>query len=64
MMCRNGHVKLLQVGSKVQDLRVLARVLNKIIQTCEAGQPTEGCPILMSLEKETNADTKERIKGC
>ncbi|MEQ1679576.1 MAG: heavy metal-responsive transcriptional regulator [Nitrospira sp.] len=61
---KRAQAKLLQVESKVQDLRVLALVLKQLIQACEAGQPTDGCPILMSLEKETNADTKERIKGC
>jgi len=60
---KRAQVKLMQVESKVHDLRVLARALKKLIQTCEAGQSTDRCPILMSLEKETNADTKERTKG-
>jgi len=60
---KRAQAKLVQVESKVQDLRVLAQVLKKLIQTCEAGQSTDRCPILMSLEKETNADTEERAKG-
>lgn len=61
---KRAQAKLVQVESKVQDLRVLARALKKLIRTCEAGQSTDRCPILMSLEKDTNADTKERTKGC
>lgn len=61
---KRAQAKLVQVESKVQDLRVLARALKQLIQTCEAGQPTDRCPILMSLEKETNADTKEGKKGA
>lgn len=49
---KRAQAKLLQVESKIQDLRVLARALKTLIQTCEAGQSTDRCPILMSLEEE------------
>ncbi|MBS0167485.1 MAG: heavy metal-responsive transcriptional regulator [Nitrospira sp.] len=48
---KRAQVKLMQVESKVQDLRVLARALKKLIQTCEAGQSTDRCPTLMCLER-------------
>lgn len=44
--------KLRQVEAKVRDLRALARALQSLIQACEAGQPTERCPILKGLEEE------------
>ena len=61
---KRAQAKLVQVESKVQDLRVLARAFKKLIQTCEAGQSTDRCLILMSLGKDTNTDTKERTTGC
>lgn len=59
---KRAQEKLVQVESKAQDLWVLARALKKLIQTCEAGQSPDRCPILMSLEKETHADTKKSTK--
>ena len=55
---KRAQVKLMQVESKVQDLRVLARALKKLIQTCEAGQSTDRCQILMSLEEEAQVGVK------
>lgn len=55
---KRAQAKLVQVVSKVQDLQVLARALKKLIQTCEAGQSTDHCPILMSLEEEARAGVK------
>lgn len=52
---KRAQAKLVQVESKVQDLRVLARALKKLLQTCEAGQSTDRCPILMSLEEEAQS---------
>jgi len=53
--CKNvqgkAQTKLGQVKEKVRELEALARTLQDLIQTCRAGQPTERCPILMSLEK-------------
>ena len=47
---RKAQAKLVQVEAKVRDLRALAHALQGLIQTCRAGQPTDRCPILKSLE--------------
>ncbi len=47
---RTAEAKLGQVEAKVRDLRALAHALQGLIQTCRAGQPTDRCPILKSLE--------------
>lgn len=47
---RKAQTKLVQVEAKVRDLRALARALQGLIQTCRAGQPTDRCPIVTSLE--------------
>ena len=46
-----AQAKLMQVKEKVRELQSLARTLHGLIQTCRAGQPAHGCPILTSLEK-------------
>lgn len=46
-----AQAKLMQVKEKVRELQALARTLQGLIQTCRAGQPVDGCSILMSLEK-------------
>jgi MerR family mercuric resistance operon transcriptional regulator/MerR family gold-responsive transcriptional activator of gol and ges genes len=56
---RKAQTKLVQVEDKVRDLRALARALRGLIQTCRAGQPTDRCPILKSLE---NAPTTQRLR--
>jgi MerR family mercuric resistance operon transcriptional regulator/MerR family gold-responsive transcriptional activator of gol and ges genes len=48
---RRAEAKLRHVEAKVRDLRTLARSLRELIRTCRAGQPTDRCPILQSLEK-------------
>ena len=53
---RKAQAKLVQVGAKVHDLRALARALQGLIQTCKAGQPTDRCPILRSLEESKRSD--------
>ncbi len=55
--------KLIQVERKIDDLQALACVLKDLIRACKVGKSIGRCPILMSLEKETNADTDERTKG-
>lgn len=47
---QRAHTKLKQVEAKVRDLQDLARALRNLIGACEAGQPTDRCPILKSLE--------------
>ncbi len=49
---RKAQAKLNQVETKVRDLRALARALKGLIMNCQAGQPTDRCPILKSLEDE------------
>ncbi len=56
---RKAQAKLGQVEAKVRDLRALAQALQGLIQTCRAGQPTDRCPILKSLE---NAPTTQRLR--
>jgi MerR family copper efflux transcriptional regulator len=46
-----AQARLMQVKEKVRELQALARTLRGLIQTCRAGQSTNGCPILTSLEK-------------
>jgi len=48
---RRAEAKLRHVEAKARDLQALARSLRNLIQTCRAGQPTDRCPILQSLEK-------------
>lgn len=48
---RRAEAKLKHVEVKVRDLQALARSLRNLIRTCRAGQPTDRCPILQSLEK-------------
>lgn len=57
---KKARAKLAQVESKVRDLQALARALTRLIRACRVGQPTGDCPILMSLEQETQAGTKKR----
>ncbi len=49
---RKAQAKLTQVQDKVRDLQMLAQALHGLIRTCRAGQPTDRCPILQSLEEE------------
>lgn len=48
---RKAEAKLEHVEAKVRDLQALARALRSLIHHCRAGQPTDRCPILQSLEK-------------
>ena len=48
---RKAKEKLKCVETKTQDLQALARALERLILSCRAGQPTDHCPILKSLEK-------------
>ncbi|MGH7253766.1 MAG: MerR family DNA-binding protein, partial [Nitrospiraceae bacterium] len=49
---RKAQVKLVQVEAKVRDLQALARSLQGLIRNCQAGQPTDRCPILKSMDQE------------
>ena len=48
---RRAQAKLAKVQAKLRDLEAMARVLKNLIRSCKAGQPTDRCPILKSLEK-------------
>ncbi|MGQ0667229.1 MAG: heavy metal-responsive transcriptional regulator [Nitrospiraceae bacterium] len=49
---RKAQAKLAGVEAKVRDLSALARALRSLIGACDAGRPTNRCPILQTLEKE------------
>lgn len=56
-----ARTKLVQVESKLDDLQALAHALKALIRACRVGRPTGRCPILMSLEDETQAGTKKGV---
>ncbi len=49
---KSAQAKLKGVNEKVRDLQALARALRSLIETCQAGQSTDRCPILKVLEDE------------
>ena len=49
---RRAQEHLGGVEDKIQDLEAMARVLRNLIKSCRAGQSTDRCPILKSLENE------------
>ena len=59
---RRAQAKLMHVEAKVRDLQALARSLRKLIRTCRAGQPTDRCPILQSLEKKERKGNNDNQK--
>lgn len=59
---RKAEAKLKHVEAKVRDLQSLATALSRLIRTCRAGQPTDRCPILQSLEKTERRVTNDNRK--
>jgi len=60
---RKAQSKLKQVEAKVRDLRALAKALRGLVRACQAGQPTDRCPILNSLEQTRRSnDGKHKAK--
>lgn len=59
---RKAQVKLGQVTAKMRDLRTLSRVLKELIRTCRAGQPTDRCPILKTLERKERKVNDDKRK--
>lgn len=57
---RKAQAKLNYVKAKVQDLRALAKSLEGLIRACRAGQPTDQCPILNSLEQKRRINDGKR----
>ncbi len=47
---RKAQAKLDQVKDKIRDLHALDRTLLALVRSCQAGQPTDRCPILQSFE--------------
>lgn len=50
--------KLAQVWQKIAHLRSIQRVLKELIASCHNLEPTERCPILNSLEKESRGSSR------
>jgi MerR family mercuric resistance operon transcriptional regulator/MerR family gold-responsive transcriptional activator of gol and ges genes len=57
---RRAQAKLAKVEAKLKDLESMARVLKDLIKSCRAGQPTDRCPILKSLEEQRRSDHGNR----
>lgn len=49
---RSAQRKLKEVKSKVEDLKALARSLERLIETCRSDQSTDRCSILKSMERD------------
>ncbi|MGH7229185.1 MAG: MerR family DNA-binding protein, partial [Nitrospiraceae bacterium] len=64
---RKAQAKLVQVEAKIRDLRALDRALQGLIHACQAGQPTDRCPILKCMEGDRSmreTDSRgQRVKG-
>lgn len=60
---RRAKVKLKQIEVKVLDFQSLAATLRRLIRTCKAGQTTNRCAILKSLEKERMAQLESRKRS-
>ncbi len=58
---RKAQTKLTQVEAKVRDLQALAHALQGLIRTCRAGQPTDRCPILTSLEAAPTMQSRRHV---
>ncbi len=61
---RKALAKLAEVEAKIRDLQALARALRHLARTCEAGQPTDRCPILKSLEQDRRGSRAFQPTGC
>lgn len=59
---QTAQTKLKQVAAKVRDLQALARALRSLIRACRAGQPTDHCPILTSLENERGRSVEAKTR--
>lgn len=60
---RRAQAKLAHVEAKVHDLEALAQALKDLIRACRAGQPTNRCPILKSLEDKERRVTNDNRKA-
>ncbi len=48
--------KLEQVHGKIEELRRMETALQRLVEACEAREPTGGCPILEELDHEVLSD--------
>lgn len=46
----HARAKLLDVEDKIADLRRIGNALERLVEKCEAREPTSDCPILEELE--------------
>ena len=46
----HARAKLLNVEDKIADLRRIGNALERLVEKCEAREPTSDCPILEELE--------------
>ena len=60
---RTAQAKLDQVNRKTRDLGSLASALRGLIRACRAGQPTERCPILKTIEQSRRHASNVRQRG-
>ena len=56
---RKAKAKLVQVKAKLKEIRALTHALQRLIQTCKAGKPTDRCQVLKGLE---NPSTSRRLR--
>lgn len=57
---RRAQAKLTKVEAKLKGLEAMACVLKSLIRSCQAGQPTDRCPILKSLEEKRGTNDGNR----
>ncbi len=48
--------KLEQVAGKIEELRRMETALQRLVEACEAREPTGACPILEELDREVLSD--------
>ncbi|MEQ9569738.1 MAG: MerR family DNA-binding protein, partial [Longimicrobiales bacterium] len=46
-----ARAKLADVATKIRDLRRIQRSLERLVEACQAREPTSECPILEALEE-------------
>lgn len=53
-----ARAKLATVADKIDDLRRIGDALERLVERCEARQPTSDCPILEELESRRDGDAR------
>lgn len=57
---RKAQAKLAGIEEKVRALKALTHALRHLIEACQAGLPTDRCPVLIALQDERRATTQPR----